>query len=211
MPRPCKCRWIAGRPAVTGFKPVGRPARDLPAVELRLDEIEALRLADLEGLYHEQAAERMGVSRPTFGRLLESARRKVAEALLQSRLLLFQGGHVVMATMRTFECGECGGRFSVPHGTGRPTECPECHSGNICRAPEERGQGRGACRGGRRPDTVETANARRDVAPEVVAGGRGRCRRSARGRPRTGSAGRAAGNTSPRDAQANAGPEGGVA
>ena len=207
MPRPCKCRWIAGRPAVTGFKPVGRPARALPVVELRLDEIEALRLADLEGLYHEQAAERMGVSRPTFGRLVESARRKVADALLHSELLLFQGGHVVMATMRTFECGECGGRFSVPRGTGRPTECPECHSGHFGRAPEERGRGRGAGRGGRRPDATETANVRRDVLPT---GGRGCCRRSGRGRWSRGSLGRAAGDTAPRDARTNAESEGGV-
>jgi len=59
-----------------------------------LDELEALRLADLEGLYQEQAAEKMGVSRPTFARILESARKKVAEALVKGKGLVIGGGPV---------------------------------------------------------------------------------------------------------------------
>lgn len=73
---------------------MGVPARELSAVTLSHDELEALRLADLEGLYHEAAAERMGVSRPTFGRVLERARRKVAIALVEGCVLLFAEGPV---------------------------------------------------------------------------------------------------------------------
>jgi predicted DNA-binding protein (UPF0251 family) len=69
MPRPCKCRLVAAQPPVSAFKPAGVPGRELESIELGLDELEALRLADLEGLYHDAAAERMGVSRPTFGRV----------------------------------------------------------------------------------------------------------------------------------------------
>ena len=90
MSRPHKCRCIAPTPDVASFKPVGPSASDPQTVELRLDELEAIRLADLEGLYHDAAAERMGISRPTFGRLVAGARRKVAEALLHSAGTLLQ-------------------------------------------------------------------------------------------------------------------------
>jgi uncharacterized protein len=61
-------------------------------VLLGRDELEALRLADVEGLYHDAAAERMGVSRATFGRILSRARRTVADALLGGKVLLFSSG-----------------------------------------------------------------------------------------------------------------------
>ena len=69
------------------FKPRGIPLVQLEEVCLSLDELEAVRLADYEGLYHEQAAERMTISRPTFGRILGGARRKLAEALLEGKAL----------------------------------------------------------------------------------------------------------------------------
>lgn len=143
MPRPCKCRRIAFKPESRLFKPAGLPGRLLSQVRLGLDELEALRLADLEGLYQDAAAEHMGVSRPTFARLLAEARRKVAEALLESKALVFKGGNVRMAAMRVFECNECGTRFEVPFGTGRPSECPNCKSTNFSRADAG---GRGRCR-----------------------------------------------------------------
>jgi predicted DNA-binding protein (UPF0251 family) len=67
------------------FKPGGVPA--LAQVAMALDEFEAVRLADLEGLEHKQAARRMGVSRQTFGRVLGAARRKVAQALVLGHAL----------------------------------------------------------------------------------------------------------------------------
>ncbi len=73
---------------------MGVPARQLEQTHLFRDELEALRLADLEGLYHEAAAERMGVSRATFGRVLERARRKVVEALVEGKVLFFSEGPV---------------------------------------------------------------------------------------------------------------------
>jgi predicted DNA-binding protein (UPF0251 family) len=59
----------------------------LEEVSLSLDELEAIRLADLEGLYHERAASEMDVSRATFGRILDAARRKVAEAIVNGKAL----------------------------------------------------------------------------------------------------------------------------
>lgn len=152
MPRPCKCRWIGTGPEVTAFKPCGVPGRLLDTVELRLDELEAVRLADLEGLYQDAAAERMGVSRATFGRLVASARHKIASALLGSKMLVIQGGSVMMRNMRTFACAGCGAEFQAPYGTGRPQGCPACGSMSFRRAADDRGdragaaQGRGRCR-----------------------------------------------------------------
>jgi len=87
MPRPCCPRRICSSPGVTYFKPAGVPLRFIEEISLAPDELEALRLADFEGEYHETAARRMGVSRQTFGRIVEAARKKVAAALLQGRAL----------------------------------------------------------------------------------------------------------------------------
>lgn len=94
MPRPSHCRWIAGEPAAVLFKPAGVPTGELEEVAMTLDEFEAIRLADGEGLYQEEAARRMGVSRTTFGRILDSARRKVADVLAGGKCLRLEGGHV---------------------------------------------------------------------------------------------------------------------
>ena len=109
---------------------------------MTLDELESLRLADLEGLYHEEAAQRMNVSRQTFGRIIESARRKAAQALVVGKAIRIEGGEVVMTSMRKFRCSECQHDWEVPHGTGRPAECPACKSKNIHRAEEDRGYAR---------------------------------------------------------------------
>ena len=89
MGRPEKLRTISCGGHGRGFKPVGRPARELEVETLRVDELEALRLADLEGLYQEAAAERMGVSRPTFARILARARSVVARALVGDLFLTY--------------------------------------------------------------------------------------------------------------------------
>ena len=94
MSRPLSPRRIACRPDATYFKPAGIPLRVLEEVTLTLDEFEALRLADLEGLYQEQAAEQMQVSRQTFGRIAESAHQKVADALVHGKALRVDGGPV---------------------------------------------------------------------------------------------------------------------
>ena len=100
MVRPHIKRCVSGRPRVAHFKPQGVPLRELQEVGLTLDGLEALRLADVEGLYHDAAAERMGVSRPTFGRILSQARRTVAQAITEGKALRIEGGAVerVVAT-----------------------------------------------------------------------------------------------------------------
>ncbi len=72
------------------FKPCGIKRSELQRVELREDEMEAIRLADYEGLYQQECADKMGISRTTFSRLIESARKKIADALLNTKALRIQ-------------------------------------------------------------------------------------------------------------------------
>jgi len=128
---------------------------ELEELTLTVDEFEAIRLADLQGLYHDKAAEEMNVSRQTFGRIIESARRKVAQALVEAKALTIEGGDFEVTETRKFKCYDCQHTWELPHGTGRPGECPECKSTSIHRAEEDRGghgarcgRGRGICHRG---------------------------------------------------------------
>jgi len=94
-PRPPKPRRIAEPGEDRFFKPQGIPLRVLEIVTLGHDELEALRLADYEGLYQADVANQMGVSRQTVGNILKEAHRKVAGALLQEKAIRVEGGPVV--------------------------------------------------------------------------------------------------------------------
>lgn len=104
--------------------------RMLEAVNLSVEELEALRLADIEGQYHEDAAERMEISRATFHRVLKEAHRKVAVALVEGRALGIEGGdYCLSGKTRVLECVECGHCWEEPFGNGVKTceaECPKC-------------------------------------------------------------------------------------
>ena len=91
--RPQKCRFVKTSPLHTYFKPRGIPLTNLDEVCVTVDEIEAIRLADYEGLYHEKAAKKMDVSRQTFGRILASAHKKVGEGLIKGKAIKIKGGN----------------------------------------------------------------------------------------------------------------------
>lgn len=92
MPRPRLGRRVSCEPCVRLFKPAGIPARQLERVELRVEEVEALRLALVEGLSQCDAAERVGVSQPTFSRLLSGAEAKAADAIVNGKAIIIEGG-----------------------------------------------------------------------------------------------------------------------
>lgn len=149
MPRPHKCRHVGCDPTHTYFKPRGIPLTELETVILQLDELEAIRLADLETLYHEEAAERMKVSRQTFDRILLKAHTTVADAIINGKAIQIEGGNI-MTDERKFQCLDCKHSWSIAYGTGRPESCPACQSKNFHRATEERGsQVNGVGRGGK--------------------------------------------------------------
>jgi uncharacterized protein len=87
MSRPKKCRFVGCNPRALYFKPRGIPLFQLEETGLDMDELESVRLADYEGLYHEDAAVKMGISRATFGRILNNARRKIADAIVNGKAL----------------------------------------------------------------------------------------------------------------------------
>lgn len=133
MARPKCCRKISGEePRSVVFKPVGVPVASLEEIVLTMDEFEAIRLADFLGLYHEQAAARMGVSRQTFGRIISSARSKIARVLMEGLALRIAGGAVERCDRRDFCCLCCRHVWDVPAGAGRPDRCPACRSSEIC-------------------------------------------------------------------------------
>lgn len=96
MPRPCKCRRIHSNPQVDYFKPCGVPILQLEEVILTVDEFEAVRLADLQELYQEDAAKKMNISRQTFGNIIQSAHSKIADAIVNVKALKIDGGNIKM-------------------------------------------------------------------------------------------------------------------
>ncbi len=119
MPRPRNFRRICQKPAANYYKPRGIPLSVLQHINLTFDELEAIRLADLEGMYQEKAAQEMNISRQTFGRIIESAHKKIAEALVNGKALSIDGGNIEFDSS-DIECGFHRGRGRRGrHGRGR--------------------------------------------------------------------------------------------
>ena len=130
MVRPLKDRYVAFNPHVSYFKPRGIPMVELEEVKLTVDEREALRLSDLLGLSHESAGRQMGVSRATFGRIIQRARKTIADALIN-------GNYRIMDGPRVFSCDSCHHTWEEPRGTGRPPHCPDYRNEDIYRVAGE--------------------------------------------------------------------------
>ncbi len=125
-------RRVSYIPPVNYFKPAGAPLAALEEVQLLVEEAEAIRLKDLEKLEQEQCAEKMSISQSTFSRLLDSARQKIADALLNGKAIRIGGGNYEMA-MNRFRCLK-GHEWEVPFETmisAPPENCPECETPSI--------------------------------------------------------------------------------
>ena len=116
--RPRKCCLVAALPGATYFKPAGIPLRLLDEVRLSVEEAEALRLKELEGLEQTAAAKLMGVSRPTFQRILGAARKKVAGAILNGKAIRIEGGSFQL--------------------TGLERRCPRCRQERDAETPTQK-------------------------------------------------------------------------
>lgn len=143
MPRPTKPRWVEVEPAATWFAPTHGPARAQTVVELAVDELEALRLKDVEGLPQEECATHMNLSQSSFQRLLAGARAKVASALVKGEALRIGGGHYVRVGMGC----RCGHRWrsgdeSCDQERGDRGCCPSCggHEVRLIPLEDEGGQ-----------------------------------------------------------------------
>ena len=130
MARPQKCRRVAFLSNITYYKPAGIPLKDLEEIALSVEEAEALRLKELEGLEQEEGATRMNISRPTFQRILAGARKKLADALLNGKAIRIEGGNFEL-TKRRFRCNR-GYEWEVETPDSLPPGiCPRCRARKI--------------------------------------------------------------------------------
>lgn len=128
MPRPKKWRTIQFEPKYTLFKPCGVPKKDLKEIQLKIEEIEAMRLKDIEGLNQAECAELMSVSRQTFQLIIDSARKKVAIALTEGMGINISGGNYTYNVCQ-YRCLTCNQVFR--HRYEGEQICPECGSNDI--------------------------------------------------------------------------------
>ncbi len=129
MSRPKNNRIVYEPPSYTEFKPVGAAIKSLEEIQLSLDEFEAVRLADLLGMSHEEAAREMEISRSTFSRLIVKSRKKIAEFFIYGKLLTVSGGNIHFRK-NIIKCSHCGHMFKIDIGTVIQA-CPECGSENL--------------------------------------------------------------------------------
>ncbi|MBR0598283.1 DUF134 domain-containing protein [Sinanaerobacter chloroacetimidivorans] len=135
MARPTKWRKIENIPAIPYFVPSEQDIPELPKNVLKLEELEAIRLKDLEGLEQEECASRMEVSRPTFQRILISAREKIADSLINGKTILIEGGNFTR-NICPVKCSGCGKEWmesfekldAIKH---KEYVCPSCGSPDI--------------------------------------------------------------------------------
>jgi uncharacterized protein len=144
MPRPRKDRMVMRPPLWTAFKVAGKRSREGIPVAMSLDEFEAIRLADYEGLEHAEAAAVMAISRPTFTRLIESARKKTALLFIEGKEIRIEGGSVHFKG-NIYRCLDCG-KLTDADFEKEIENCPECGSERLTNIAESFGHGR-CCKG----------------------------------------------------------------
>lgn len=133
--RPTKWRRIEQMPVCRLFAPTGGEDGSKGEISIKVEELEAIRLKDLEGLEQEDCAERMQVSRPTYQRILLSAREKVADCLVNGKALRIEGGNYTR-NICPARCLDRGKEWQASYenlgsGEGGGVSCPSCHSGNV--------------------------------------------------------------------------------
>jgi len=134
MPNRTRHRRITKPPLMEGYKPFGIPMRELESVVLLFEEFEAIRLADYENLTQEEAAEKMNISRPTFTRLYDKARKSIARAFVEGKAIIISGGNYI-TDYYWYKCQNCN-EITV---TMKPTkQCHKCDSDDITQINKER-------------------------------------------------------------------------
>jgi predicted DNA-binding protein (UPF0251 family) len=136
MPRRKTARKIVAPPSFKGYKPVGsikKPSKEF--IELLYEEYEALKLTDYDGMNHAEAAVLMGISRPTFARIYDKARKKIAKALVEVKEIKTVYGNAVL-DKNWFTCKKCNTRFSIPQNV-KELRCAMCKSEEIEQIADE--------------------------------------------------------------------------
>lgn len=129
MPKRKMLRKIAAPPDFKGFKPYGISSFSNEEVELFYEEYEAIKLSDYEKLKHEDASKKMEVSRATFARIYDSARKKIAKALVEKKEIKAVYGNAYLEN-DWYICDDCNNRFSVSYYSSK-NNCTACSSNSI--------------------------------------------------------------------------------
>lgn len=125
MARPRRFRRISEEPQIRCFKPEREDLESIEPIEILIDEFEAIRLRDYHDIQQKRSAEIMGISQPTFHRILTSARKKIAKALINGNPIVITGED----ELTKYECNDCG--FQWQHPLKEYKKCPDCESSNI--------------------------------------------------------------------------------
>lgn len=133
MPNRRRNRRISMLPPMEGYKPYGIPMRELESIILLYEEFEAIRLADYENLTQEEAAEKMKISRPTFTRLYDKARKTIAKAFIEGKAIIIEGGNFTTEDY-WYKCGDC---YETMNSLKPIKQCRKCDSGKITRLNKE--------------------------------------------------------------------------
>ena len=129
MPRHRRPRKVVAPPGFKGYKPYGANSPGNDYIELLYEEYEALKMSDYDFMNHESAAKVMGISRPTFARIYESARRKIARAMVEVKEIRTVYGNALL-DKNWYMCQECHARFTIPK-TQHKFCCAICSSTDI--------------------------------------------------------------------------------
>ena len=129
MARPVKCRKVDKLPEYTLFVPAGRRKCEIEEILIKVEEFEAMRLKDVEELNQEECAERMHISRQTFQNIIDSARKKIAIALIEGKAINISGGNYTRNVCH-FNCISCGNTYEIKYEEDRES-CPSCGSEKV--------------------------------------------------------------------------------
>ena len=129
MARPTKFRNVEFFPTDDYFIPLGKPKCELEEILLKIEELEAMRLKDIEELNQEECAEKMQISRQTFQNIIDSARKKVAMALSEGKAIRIGGGHYTTNQCK-FKCMACGETYAINFEQDKDA-CPKCKSEKV--------------------------------------------------------------------------------
>lgn len=156
MPRPKRIRRVANPPHFKGFRPIGLTGAKPPVV-LDYEEYEAIRLSDYDLHGQVAAARLMEVSRPTFARIYERARRKIAQALVEGKVMVFEGGKVYFDS-EWYSCRSCGCWFNQPQKEQAVLACALCGAGAV--EPYSEPAAASGCNSYPAPDIIPNKNER---------------------------------------------------
>ena len=128
MPRPKRFRKVLEEPQIRCFKPERESIDSIEPIKITIDEFEAIRLRDYHDIQQKRSAEIMGISQPTFHRILTSARKKISKALIDGKTIIIVGEDYITDKKR-YKCNICGFEWLSPEKEYE--KCPDCQSKDI--------------------------------------------------------------------------------